>query len=252
MVSVQTCNKEKRLNFAGVHIEAKYVENVRDYYIKNSTIAVNPHMTDVYVGKPVRNIIPAFASTILKDIIVEKAESLILLEVKDATNMGNIILEPGWFLLGDEMPDPPNNSDSTEMYYPKNTPLWKSPQDDAGIVEVDPYYMTRQAETPGKKERFMVKLNLWFAPSHTNCFIHNQHDFIEIHTQIFGVGRMQKFKAQDYATIYEDQLMSPGYTTFLPFCQVEEKNTYLYPWHQYYSDTDCIWMAIEYHPQDKA
>lgn len=130
------------------------------------------------------------------------------------------------------MPDHPNNADSTELYYPKNTPLWKSPQDDAAVVEVAPYYMTRQAETPGKKERFLVKLNLWFAPSHTNCFTHNQHDFIEIHTQIFGVGRMQKFKAQDYATIYEDLLMSPGYTTYLPFCQVEEK--YLYPWPQYY------------------
>jgi hypothetical protein len=23
---------------------------------------------------------------------------------------------------------------------------------------------------------------------------------------------------------------------------------FIYPWHQYYADTDCIWLAIEYHP----
>jgi hypothetical protein len=252
MVSTQARNAEKLLSFSGAHIDAKYVESVSDYYIKNETIVVNPQMLDVYVGKPVRNIIPAFSSTILKDITIETAESLILVEVKDVTNIGNIILEDGWFLLGDTMQDSVSDDDSTELSYPKNTPLWKSSQDDAGIVEIDPYYMTRQRQTPSEKQSFLVKLNLWFAPSHTNCFIHNTHDFIETHTEIFGNGRMQKFKAQDYGTLYEDILMSPGYTTFLPFCQVEENNQYIYPWHQYYADTDCIWMAIEYHPVNKA
>ncbi len=252
MTSTLAFNVEKQLNFSGSHIDAKYVENVSNYYIKNETIVVNPHMWDVSVGQPVRNIIPAFSSTILKDITIEKAQALILIEVKDTTNIGNIILEQGWFLLGDTIEDSPNRGDTGELPYPKNTPLWKSPQDDAGIVEIDPYYMTRQANTLSKKQSFVVKLNLWFAPSHTNCFIHNKHDFIEIHTEIFGTGRMQKFKAQDYGTLYEDMLMSPGFTTFVPFCQVEENSQYIYPWHQYYADTDCIWMVIEYHPLAKA
>lgn len=252
MISTQAYNAEKQLNFSGSHIEAKYVENVRDYDIKNETIVINPHMSDVEVGEPVRNIIPAFSSTILKDITIEKAEALILIEVKDTTNIGNIILENGWFLLGDTVDNPPSNGDTSELPYPKNTPLWKSPQDDAGIEDIDPYYMTRQAKTLSEKQSFVIKLNLWFAPSHTNCFIHNKHDFIEIHTQIFGSGRMQKFKTQDYGTLYEDMLMNPGFTTFVPFCQVEENSKYTYPWHQYYADTDCIWMAIEYHPVDQA
>jgi len=94
----------------------------------------------------------------------------------------------------------------------------------------------------------LIKVNLWFAPSQTNCFIHNKHDFIEIHSQIYGHGRMQKFKAQDYAKLYEDILMSPGYTTPLPFCRIEDNSKFVYPWHQYYADTDCVWLAIEYHP----
>ncbi|BAZ66917.1 MAG: hypothetical protein KME28_23695 [Pelatocladus maniniholoensis HA4357-MV3] len=252
MISTLAHNVEKQLNFCGSHIDAKYVENVRDYEINKATIVVNPHMWDVSVGKPVRNIIPAFSSTILKDITIEKAEVLILIEVKDFTNIGNIILEEGWFLLGNTIEDTPSGGDTSELPYPKNTPLWKSPQDEAGIVEIDPYYMTRQANTPSEKQSFVVKLNLWFAPSYTNCFIHNKHDFIEIHTQIFGTGRMQKFKTQDYGTLYEDMLMSPGFTTCVPFCQVEENSKYIYPWHQYYADTDCIWIAIEYHPLAKA
>ncbi|MBW4673975.1 MAG: hypothetical protein KME52_08095 [Desmonostoc geniculatum HA4340-LM1] len=252
MTSTLRYNVEKQLNFSSSHIDAKYIENAKDYSINNETIVINPHMWDVFVGKPVRNIIPAFSSTILKDITIEKAEALIAIEVKDIINIGNIILEHGWFLLGDTIEDPPSGSDTSEISYPKNTPLWKSPQYDAGIVEIDPYYMTRQAKTPTQKQSFVVKLNLWFAPSYTNCFIHNQHDFIEIHTQIFGTGRMQKFKAQDYGTLYEDMLMSPGFSTCVPFCQVEENNKYIYPWHQYYADTDCIWMAIEYHPLAKA
>ena len=92
---------------------------------------------------------------------------------------------------------------------------------------------------------------MWVAPSQTHCFIHNKHDFIEIHSQIFGHGRMQKFKAQDYATLYEEIPMSPGYTTPLPFCHIKDNRTFVYPWHQYYTETDCIWLAIEYHPAGK-
>ena len=59
---------------------------------------------------------------------------------------------------------------------------------------------------------------------------------------------MQKFNAQDHATLYHDEMMSPGYTTSVPFCRVTDPHTFVYPWHQYYADTDCIWMAVEYHP----
>ncbi|MEO1430942.1 MAG: hypothetical protein AAFS12_02095 [Cyanobacteria bacterium J06632_19] len=251
---MQTLNKNsiKQLNLSGSHIEAIAIDNVKDYPIKNSTIVVNPQMEDAYIGEPPKkNVIPPFSSTILKDTQIAEAKSLILLEVKDTINLGNIILEDGWNLLGDTMgePDP-----SDENPFPKNTPLWISPQDNIGIIEVDPYLMTRQDTTGnGKKtkEKFLVKVNLWFAPAQTNCAIHNQHDFIEIHTQVVGIGRMQKFKQQDYPSLYEDMVLAPGYTTYVPFCEVKEPGEYVYPWHQYYSDNDCIWMAIEYHPVEK-
>jgi hypothetical protein len=245
---MQEQNQVQQLCFSGSHINAKYLKNVTDYYIKNSTIVINPDTSDAYVDEPPRNIIPPLSSTILKDIYIKKASSLILLEVTETKNIGNIILESGWKLLGDII-DTPSNPIPDELPYPKNTPLWRSLQDSIGTIELDPYVMTRQKTTPDDKKRFEIKVNLWFAPSNTHCFIHNQHDFIEIHSQVLGNGRMQKFKAQNYDTLYEDMMMSPGYTTSVPFCKVEEEQSkYVYPWHQYYADTDCIWLAIEYHP----
>lgn len=230
-------NRVKQLNFSGAYIDAKYVENVREYPIQKRTIVINPQPLDAYLSEPLNDLIPPFSSTILNHTIIHKAESLLLLEVMESRNIGKIIFESNWDLLG-------NLIDG----FPKDLPLWRSPQDDAGVVELDPYLMTRQCNLSNQKEKFLIKVNLWFAPSHSDCAIHNQHDFIEIHTQIFGHGRMQKFKVKAFDSLYEDILMSPGNTTTTPFCQVQANQQYIYPWHQYYADTDCIWLAIEYHP----
>ena len=232
-------NQVKVLNFSGAYIDAKYVENVKDFHIEKRTIVVNPEETDARLSETNPSIIPSFSSTILENVTIEKAKSLLLLQVVETKNIGNIVFESGWDLLG-------NFPDSG---FPKNVQLWKSPQDEAGIIEVDPYFMARQSSTSKHKEKFSVKVNLWFAPSLTDCAIHNQHDFLEIHTQIFGQGRMQKFKVKSFDSLYEDLVMTEGYTQIVPFCTVHDNQQYTYPWHQYFSDTDCIWMAIEYHPK---
>lgn len=235
-------NQIKSINFSGEYIDGKYVENVQDLHIEKRTIVVNLEQTNAYLSETNPSIIPAFSSTILENATVEKAKSLLLIQVVERRNIGSIVFEEGWNLLGDIDPG-----------FPNTVPLWKSSQDDAGIIEVDPYYMAGQSSTPNPnhKEKFMVKVNLWFAPSFTDCAIHNMHDFIEIHTQIVGLGRMQKFKVKSFESLYEDILMAEGYTQIIPFCTVHENQKYTYPWHQYYSDTDCIWMANEYHPIKK-
>jgi len=91
-----------------------------------------------------------------------------------------------------------------------------------------------------------LRLNLWFCPGKTDCVIHTGHPFLEVHTQIYGTGRMQKFRKRDAATLYEDVVMSPG-VTHDPFMKVASSTEWVYPWHRYYADTDCIWLAIELH-----
>jgi len=59
---------------------------------------------------------------------------------------------------------------------------------------------------------------------------HAVREFLEFHTQIYGTGRMQKFHANDFNTLYEDVLMSPG-DTHIPFASVDEEGRFFYPWH---------------------
>ena len=230
-------NQIKLLNFSGSYVDARYVSNVKDYPINSRTIVVNPEESDAYIGEESRSIIPSFSSTILNDTVIKEAKSLILLEVVETKNIGKIIFEKGWDILHGFDPS-----------FPADVPLYKSPQDETAVLKVDPYFMARQSSQPQHQEKFSVKVNLWYAPSYTDCAIHNQHDFMEIHTQLLGQGRMQKFKDDEFNDLYEDLIMTEGYTQIVPFCEVHPGQKYTYPWHQYYADTDCIWMAIEYHP----
>jgi hypothetical protein len=124
--------------------------------------------------------------------------------------------------------------------------LLRSPQRTVATVEMDRSAALHQPDLTCDKALFDVRLNLWFSPAGTACGIHNEHDFIEVHTQLVGVGRMQKFRTKHYLTNYEDHLMCVGNTNPATFCR-DRGGEFSYPWHQYFADTDCIWMAIEYH-----
>ena len=242
-------NDVKPLNFSSPHITASFVQAARDFYVGPRTVVVNPTRTDASVKAARANVIPPFSSLILRDVTIAQADALVLLELRDLANLGNIVLGEGWALYGTLIPSAPaHQGGAGPLPFPKDTPLWRSPQDDIGTMSFDPGTLPGQTDRHLGTVQFVVKVNLWFAPAGTDCFIHNQHDFIEIHSQITGCGRMQKFNAQDHSTLYHDEMMSPGYTTTVPFCDVRGPSTFVYPWHQYYADTDCIWMAVEFHP----
>ncbi|MFO7628061.1 MAG: hypothetical protein R6W06_00805 [Prochlorococcaceae cyanobacterium] len=88
-----------------------------------------------------------------------------------------------------------------------------------------------------------VELNLWFAPAGTACGIHNEHPFLEVHTQVNGLGIMQQFAHASRASLTGEIYMAPGYT-HEPFAD----QSLIYPWHQYLAVSDCLWLAIEFHP----
>ena len=231
-------NRVNRIDFSGAFITAYAVHNVDNYPIVNRTVVVNPTMEPVMVAVDPKKCIPPKSSIILENVSIVQAEMLILLEVTERRNLGNIIFEQDWHLL--------------EEISPK-IQLWKSPQDAIGRLSFDPRCCTEETAIEEGKEEYTVKVNLWFSSEKTDCLIHDHHDFIEIHTQIVGLGHMQKFKQKDCSSLYLDELMAEGYTTPVPYCTCNSKDTsqFEYPWHQYYAETDCIWMAIEYHPLKK-
>ncbi|HBB34633.1 MAG TPA: hypothetical protein DDZ80_18505 [Cyanobacteria bacterium UBA8803] len=233
-------NTEKNIKFSEKYLKTTWLTDVRNYYIEKWTIVVNLGNQKAHISAPPEKYLLPRTSTILKDVTIKDGDSLLLIEIFNETNIGGIVLESGWDILGNL------------MEFPKEVPLWKSTQYDLGIAKFDPYFVTGQSDKPkdSNLKKYQVKVNLWFAPAKTNCAIHNKHmepDFLEVHTQIYGTGRMQKFHANNFDTIYEDVIMSPG-DTHIPFASVGENGNFVYPWHQYYSDTDCIWMANEFHP----
>jgi hypothetical protein len=230
-----THNTSRRLSFADDFIEAVLVENVRDLTVDNGVV-VNLSPQRMIVGGDVPGIVLPWKSTALRGGVVTSAERVAVLTMKKITNLGGVGLR-GWDWLGNRI-----------RSFPRDTPLYISSQDTVGEVEVDPLVFTNESPAGEARQRFTLKLNLWWSPGETDCFIHNEHPFLEVHTQIHGLGRMQKFRQRDEATVYEDVLMPVGYTHD-PFCRVAGKNQWEYPWHRYYADTDSIWLAIELHPQ---
>lgn len=228
-------NKTRDLNFADAFIHAELVENPRDYPVDDAVV-VNLGPAPMITGTDEPAIVPAWKSTWLIGGQIKSAERAAVIKVRKATNLGGVGLR-GWDWLGNRIKS-----------FPRDTPLYISPQDHIGTVTTDAMVFTNERAAPQELQEFDLKLNLWWAPGDTDCFIHNEHPFLEVHTQIHGLGRMQKFKERDPKTVYETVMMPIGYTHD-PFCRVTARNEWAYPWHHYYADSDSIWLAIELHPK---
>jgi hypothetical protein len=168
-------------------------------------------------------------------------------------------------------------------------PLWMSRR--AVIIgptiAFDPWRAANQPTPPGQgRYSFDLHTNLWWLPAMSDAAIHHCHyeNFLEIHTQLLGLGRMQKFadlasrgacpdstvfpqattlpppnsgfygvpgihaKAEDFPGLFEEYRLAPADSN-VPFPYVSEDVTFRYPWHQYYADTDCLWVAWEFVPR---
>lgn len=233
-MSVST-NAVRSLSFADDHMSAILVENVENYSADG--IVVNLSTETIYVEGEVDTPIQPWRSAMLRGKPIRKAERIAVLKIENLENLGGVSLR-GWEWFGD-------------IYdgFPRQTPLYMSSIDTVGTVSEDPFVFTRERSTTDAPQQFEIKLKCWWSPNETDCFIHNEHPFLEVHTQIHGYGRMQKFRERDASTVYEDVIMAPGFT-HEPFCVVTGKNEWTYPWHRYYTDIESIWLAIELHPVD--
>ncbi|MBI9062846.1 MAG: hypothetical protein JEZ14_12750 [Marinilabiliaceae bacterium] len=237
LVAEHVTNTVTEVNFASENINAYTVRHVTDYFIGKRSIVVNMGDCEIYVDEQPQKGLAPRQSTVLRNKIIKAADLILVLEVQSKVNIGNVILSENW--------------DSAQSLFGEplaGIPLWKSPQVEIGETELNPYEILNQCTSQKHKVKFKIKVNIWFATPKTNCAIHNQHDFIEFHTQIMGIGRMQKFDTNKTETLYQDVILAEGNTHNI-FCDVYNNGySYNYPWHQYYSDTDCIWMATELHP----
>jgi len=182
--------------------------------------------------------IAPFQSKNLRECVLIDAERVLICQPQRRENLGGLALEWTWY--GDK-----------DSQFDSRTPLYVSPQDKIGEVELNPgeIFGLAHSGTEGL-QRFDLRLNLWYAPASTNCGIHCEHSFLEVHTQLIGTGRMQKFREDSSDTMFED-LIVPAGATHPPFFELRPNRKFEYPWHRYFSDSDCVWMAIEFHPPSK-
>ncbi len=225
----------RELSFSDSAIEAVYGEHLRDLDVEEGTVVNLSPEPMVTRGRTVPAIVPAWKSTYLRKGAIVSARRAAILRIRSSTNLGSVMFR-GWEWLGNRI-----------RSFPRDTPLYISPQETVDRLRIDPRVFTNERRNAMDVRNFELKLNLWWAPGHTDCFIHNTHPFLEVHTQIHGRGRMQKFHENSEDSLYEDVRMSVG-LTHDPFCRVIADTTWEYPWHRYYSDTDSIWLAIELHP----
>jgi hypothetical protein len=198
-------------------------------------IIVNLSSEPMIVHGQVDSIVPPWRSTNIAMPTKVTARLAARLSVSKKDNLGGVQWR-GWDWYGQR-----------NANFSRDTPLFISPQDTIGDVIADPYAFGNQPPRQTARRPFKLKLNLWWSPPRTDCSIHNEHSFLEVHTQVFGTGRMQKFWERQSTTIYEDVPMAPG-QTHEPFFTVRDDGSWIYPWHRYYADTDCVWLAIELHP----
>lgn len=226
-------NMSRDLAFADSHLSAKLFTDVRR--LEADGIVVNLSSRLIHVDGDVRTSIQPWRSTIVRGNRILEAERIAVLRIDRLENLGGVMFR-GWDWFGD-------------LYagFPRQTPLYMSPIDMVGRTEEDPLAFTRERESRGRLQPFDIALKCWWSPNETDCFIHNEHPFLEVHTQVHGMGRMQKFRERDASTLYEDVVMAPGFT-HEPFCRVAGEKEWAYPWHRYYTDTESIWLAIELHP----
>lgn len=228
-------NQRHSLSFSNDWIESFLVNAVHEMPVEEA-IVVNLSTTDLqYRAGGNRGTILPWKSALLRQCTLESGERAALLHVRQRTNLGGVAL--GWDWYGKRNPQ-----------FSRTTPLYISTQDDIGEVQLDPVVaFSHETSSSPSPRGYRLKLNLWYTPEQTDCGIHTGHQFLEVHTQILGTGHMQKFRENNVETLYEDVTMPPGYTHD-PFFTVGNNRSFNYPWHRYYADTDCIWMAVELHP----
>jgi hypothetical protein len=202
---------KKVLNYSNKFFKAEYLENVNGLIIKKYGIVVNLDTKPIAVDG--FGMINNLRSILLRDYeIRDSIKKAVLVEFDFDPARENKELNRFCKV----------NWNNNKIRYPNDPSKWnykilRSPVDNVNGLE----------------------FNCWFLPKYSSSSIHIEHPFREVHTQIYGIGIMNKYKLQDKGTLYQRMYMSPGFThdTFY-------NNDVIYPWHQYEAVTDCIWMAI--------
>lgn len=198
------------LTFCEPFFTIKTIQDEKEYQVGKKSIVINLNKDAITIKD---NKLYYLKSTIVANIIINNIQQAIIVEDFEKENLLDLHREikKKW----------PMMYDMTKQIRHKGIMLWRSPQE---------------------KIFGNIEINLCYIADSVSTGLHKTHatNFTEVHTQILGVGKMQKFSENDISTFYQEVVLAPGYT-HEPFYNEKIE----YPWHQYQSITDAIYMPIE-------
>ena len=197
----------RTLHFSDPFYTIKFIDNEKQYKIDDTSIVINLGEKGILVkDRPLQYL----KSTIVRNVILYDIQRALVIEGYEKTGADAELfskIEKQWPLM----------YDITREERFKGIPAWRSP-----IEKVD-----------------NIELKLFYVSALTNVGLHKQHNHLEVHTQLLGYGKMQKFEEKNYDTLYQEEMLAPG-NTHEPFYNEE----HVYPWHQYQSISDCIYLYM--------
>jgi hypothetical protein len=209
----------KNLDFAEPFFSVRYLVDETAYAIGKKSIVVNLSEKPIRIFKQALGF---FQSAVTVAVAIEDlARCLVVEDFERNTDLAALYdqVKKTWVLA----------FDATGEERHRDVALWRSPKINLGNIAVNMCY----AGT--------VPLNVGLHRLHWGG-----ETFKEVHTQITGYGKMQQYREKDLSTLYLEDPLSPG-ATHRPMYD-EDGN---YPWHQYETVTQAIFMPIEMQLSDE-
>lgn len=202
-----------KLDFARPFFNVEYVENEKEYFIKEKSLVFN-----FSVNEEEKIFVKTIPLLPLKGTVVQ---NVAVLQIRQALVVKD-------YDRGAECP----------AFWADLKAKWPSLFSISGFERHRgiPYYKSPQITVGGRR------INFCYAEPMAPSGKHQTHtpDFDEVHAQILGFGKMQKFTENNDDSFYQEVIMAPG----IVHDKFYDKTGY-YPWHQYCSITDCVYMPIE-------
>lgn len=184
----------------------KAVKDERNFHIGPKSIIINFSDEDIFIKEmPLKNL----HSAVLTNITLKYVACALLVEGFETRPAEEALraAKAAWPLMSELSP--------AERY--KGVPLRRSPKERVGNVV----------------------FNLFHVEPGADVGLHREHPYDEVHTQLAGCGKMQKYRKNDFGTLYFEEILAPGMTH-----ESYRNAAGEYPWHQYQSMTESIYIYI--------
>ncbi|MER8595024.1 hypothetical protein NKH33_26265 [Mesorhizobium sp. M1182] len=137
--------QHRSLNFADDFVAADFFENGAGLHVESS-IVVNLSSDRLIIDDAIKTSIAPWRSAMLSKATIEQSGRIAVLKVCKTVDLGGVMFR-GWDWLGNRI-----------RSFPRQTPLFISPQDTIGEVELDPLFFSGEIAVERQLQRFVLKL----------------------------------------------------------------------------------------------